>query len=215
MKKLNYNFNNTQLLELALTQSGADAMHNNERLEFIGDRVLGLTVAVMLYKMFPSEAEGELARRHAMLVSTETLADVAMNLGLDKQVRHGHMTGGRIQHVLADAMEAVFGAIFLDGGFDAAQKFITEIWHDLAARDITAPKDPKTALQEFVQKTDSGALPVYEYLAPQGASHNPVFHATVSALGRTATATGASKKSASIAAAEELLKILAISGIDG
>lgn len=215
MEKLKYTFKNPDLLDLALTQSGADAQHNNERLEFIGDRVLGLTVAAMLYEMFPTEAEGQLARRHAMLVSTETLADVAMKLGMDKRVRHGHMTGGRIQHILADAMEAVFGAIFIDSGFVAAQSVICDIWHDLAARDATAPKDPKTALQELVQKSDSGALPTYEYMAPQGASHNPVFRATVSAMGRSATAAGASKKAASIAAAEELLKILAISGIDG
>lgn len=209
-KKLNYDFKNSELLDLALTQSGADARHNNERLEFIGDRVLGLTVAALLYEMFPDESEGELARRHAMLVSTETLAHVAMDLGLDKRVRHGHMTAGRNHHIFADAMEAVFGAIFLDGGFDAARNVIVGIWRDLAARDATAPKDPKTLLQEIVQKADSGALPIYEYMDAAGASHNPVFTVRVSALGKTASGTGTSKKAASIAAAEELLKILAI-----
>ncbi len=210
MIKLNYTFNNPQLLELALTQSGADAKHNNERLEFVGDRVLGLSVAALLYKMFPSEHEGELARRHAMLVSTETLASVAVRLGVAKHIRHGHMTAGRSQHMYADAMEAVFGAIFIDGGFDAAQKIIVDIWGELAAADITAPKDAKTALQELVQKADGGALPVYEYLEPTGASHKPTFNVRVTAMGHTATGSGASKKNASIAAAEELLKILAI-----
>lgn len=210
MKKLNYTFKDESILSLALTQSGADAVNNNERLEFIGDRVLGLTVAVLLFNMFPNEAEGELARRHAVLVSTETLARVALDFGLDKKVRRGHMTGGRVQHILANAMEAVLGSIFIDGGFASAQTFICDIWTDIAAADTVAPKDPKTALQEFVQKADSGALPTYEYLDPTGASHNPVFNVSVMALGKSATGQGASKKSASIAAADALLKILAI-----
>lgn len=210
MAKIDYSFKNPQLLELALTQSGADAVHNNERLEFIGDRVLGLSVAALLYDMFPEEHEGELARRHAMLVSTETLAHVAHLLEIDKHVRHGHMTAGRSQHMYADAMEAVLGAIFLDGGFEAARDIIVKNWRDLAAADIQAPKDAKTALQELVQKEASGALPVYEYLEPTGASHSPVFNVRVSAMGHTATGSGSSKKAASVAAAEELLKILAI-----
>lgn len=210
MKNLKYNFKNDELLDLALTQSGADAVNNNERLEFIGDRVLGLTVAVLLFEMFPGESEGELARRHASLVSTETLATVALEFGLDKKVRRGHMTGGRMQHILANAMEAVLGAIYLDGGFEAAQKFIVDIWRDIAAAALVAPKDPKTALQEFVQREDSGSLPVYEYLEPTGASHSPVFNVSVTALGKSATGQGSSKKAASIAAAEALLKTLAI-----
>ena len=113
MIKLNYTFKDESLLETALTQSGANATHNNERLEFVGDRVLGLTVAEMLYKMYPAEAEGELARRHAMLVSTETLANVAHAMELEKRVHHGHMTAGRINHILANAVEAVLCAIFI------------------------------------------------------------------------------------------------------
>ena len=120
------------------------------------------------------------------------------------------MTAGRTMHILADAMEAVFGAIYLDGGFDIARAIIVEIWHDLATADVVAPKDPKTALQEFVQQSDFGNLPVYEYLEPTGASHNPTFNVRVSAMGKTATGSGTSKKSASIAAAESLLKMLAI-----
>ena len=210
VKKLNYVFNDESLLELALTQSGVDSVNNNERLEFIGDRVLGLSVAGLLFDMFPGEAEGDLARRHAMLVSTETLAQVACEFGLDKMVRHGHMTAGRVKHILADAMEAVFGAIYLDGGFETARDIIVDIWRELAAADAVAPKDPKTRLQEFVQQADSGNLPVYEYLEATGASHNPVFNVRVSAMGKSAVGTGTSKKSASVDAASQLLKILAI-----
>ena len=208
--KLDYEFKDKELLKLALTQSGVDSRHNNERLEFIGDRVLGLSVAALLYDMYPTEAEGNLARRHAYLVSTDALACVAKLIGIEKELHHGHMTGGKINHVLANAMEAVLGAIFLDSGFESARKIIVELWKDMARAETTAPKDAKTALQEYVQKIDNGALPHYEYDEPVGASHNPTFTVTVSALGKSAKGTGTSKKAAGIKAAEELLKILAI-----
>ena len=208
--KINYDFKNPELLRLALVQSGIDAKHNNERLEFIGDRVLGLSVAALLYEMYPNEAEGSLARRHAFLVSTETLANVAKKIEIEKELHHGHMTGGKIDHILANAMEAVLGAIFLDSGFENARKIIIELWHDMAAADITAPKDAKTALQELVQKNGNGDLPIYEYSEPVGASHNPEFTVTVKALGKSAVGVGSSKKLASLDAAEKLLKILAI-----
>lgn len=208
--KLDYTFKDKKLLELALTQSGVDAKHNNERLEFVGDRVLGLSVAQMLYEMYPNEAEGELARRHATLVSTNTLAIVAKKIELESDLHHGHMTGGKINHILANAMEAILGAIFLESGFETARDVILNIWRDLAAAEIVVPKDAKTALQEYVQKQGSGALPVYEYSEPTGASHNPEFTVTVTALGKSATGVGSSKKNASLDAAEKLLKSLAI-----
>ena len=208
--KLNYTFKDKKLLELALTQSGIDSEHNNERLEFIGDRVLGLSVAALLYDMYPNEAEGNLARRHALLVSTETLARVATDLDIEKHIRHGHMTGGKINHILANTVEAILGAIFLDSGFESARNIIVNIWTQLAAAETVAPKDAKTTLQEFVQKTDSGALPEYTYYEPTGASHNPEFTVTVTALGKSANGKGSSKKAASLNAAENLLKILAI-----
>ena len=208
--KLNYEFKNKELLNLALTQSGIDSKHNNERLEFIGDRVLGLSVAAMLYEMYPNEAEGNLARRHAFLVSTDTLANVATKIELEKELRHGHMTGGKTNHILANATEALLGAIFLESGFETACKIVTDIWHDLASAEVVAPKDAKTTLQEYVQKNGHGDLPVYEYAEPTGASHNPEFTVTVTALGKSAVGVGASKKLASLNAAEKLLKILAI-----
>ncbi|MGN0916671.1 MAG: ribonuclease III [Candidatus Enterousia sp.] len=210
MKDIGYIFRNQQLLAQALTQSGVDARNNNERLEFIGDRVLGLTVAQMLYTMYPNEKEGELARRHSVLVSTETLSRVAREIELDKSLHYGHMTAGRTRHILANGMEAVFGAIFIDGGFDAARDVIMHFWHDLALADATPPKDSKTKLQEYVQKKDNGALPVYEFLETTGAPHNPVFNVRVTAMGKSATGSGSSKKGAGLVAANALLKILAI-----
>ena len=208
--KLGYKFKDEKLLDLALTQSGVDGAHNNERLEFVGDRVLGLSIAELLYKMFPDESEGELARRHAVLVSTETLADIAIKLGISKALHHGHMTGGRMRHAFANAMEAILGAIFFDAGFDVARDFIHKIWRHLAAAELHAPKDAKTMLQEYVQQNTGGDLPKYEYKMASGGAHNPVFSATVTALGQSATGSGPSKKVASVAAAAELLKKLAI-----
>jgi len=207
--KLKYKFRDEGLLDLALTQSGANIGHNNEKLEFVGDRVLGLSVATLLYKMFPSEKEGELARRFAVLVSTDTLAAVAMKLELDKSLRHGHFTGGRRRHLIANAMEALLGAMYFDSGFEEASKFITEIWRPLAAAEAEAPKDSKTKLQEYVQKNDNGALPVYEFLDSTGPAHSPIFTASVTAMGQSANGSGASKKAASIAAAAALFKKLA------
>ncbi len=210
MSKIKYKFRNPDLFLLALTQSGVDSDHNNERLEFIGDRVLGLSVASLLYEMFPNETEGDLARRHATLVSTDTLAKVAKDLGIAAEIRHGHMTAGRTKHILADAMEAVLGAIFLDGGFEEANKVVVDIWANLAKAEVAVPKDFKTALQEFVQKNSKGELPIYEMIEEIGAAHNPIFTVKVSAMGSCAIGKGASKKQASLVAAEELLKILAI-----
>ncbi|MDR2268919.1 MAG: ribonuclease III [Rickettsiales bacterium] len=201
MRKLNYIFNNKSLFDLAMTQSGADAVNNNERLEFLGDRVLGLSVATMLYKLFPDENEGELARRLAFLVSTKTLARISREFGFDKRVRHGHMTGGKMEHVAADAMESVIGAIYLDGGWNAASEFVASVWTGIAAADIEAPKDPKTALQELAQHSGDGTLPMYEFL---GNKKND-FNIRVHALGKTADGVGDTKKAASADAARNLL----------
>lgn len=208
--KLKYKFKDEALLDLAMTQSGVNVGRNNEKLEFVGDRVLGLSVAVLLYRMFPNETEGELARRFAVLVSTDTLAAVAIRMELEKSLRHGHFTGGRKRHLIANAMEAVLGAMFFDGGFEKTFRFIEEVWRPLAAAEAEAPKDSKTKLQEFVQKHDNGALPVYEYMEPVGAAHCPTFMVTVTAMGQNATGSGTSKKTASIAAAAALFKKLAI-----
>ena len=209
--KIKYIFKDQELLNLAMTQSGVNCAHNNEKLEFVGDRVLGLAVSAMLYDMFPTETEGELARRFAVLVSTDTLAGVAIKLELDKSLHHGHVTGGRKRHMLANAMEALLGAMFYDSGFESARNFICDIWRPLAAAEAQAPKDSKTKLQEYVQKHDNGALPVYEYLEQMGEAHAPIFTVNVTAMGQSANGSGTSKKAASIAAAAALFKKLAIS----
>jgi ribonuclease-3 len=158
----------------------------------------------MLYKTFPDEPEGSLARRHAALVSMKTLAVVAAEFGLEKLIRHGHMTGGKMEHISADAMESTIGAIYLDGGWDAAKKFVQDNWAGIARASINAPKDPKTELQEMAQHAGGGALPVYEFI---GEKKN-MFTAKVMALGKTATGAGSTKKDATISAAQNLLNTL-------
>lgn len=203
-KKLDYVFKDESLFDLALTQSGANAKHNNERLEFLGDRVLGLAVATMLYDIFPKETEGEMARRHAALVSTKTLAEVAKEFEFDKLVRHGHMTNGKIDHIAANAMESVIAAVYLDGGWDAALKIVMSEWKELALAEATAPKDPKTELQELVQHSKHGTLPEYRFFDGPGDG----FNVRVIALGKNATGRGDTKKSATADAAKNLLKML-------
>jgi len=206
LKKFKYKFNDKALFDLAMTQSGANQAHNNERLEFLGDRVLGLAVAELLYQMFPDEQEGDLARRHSVLVSSKTLAEVAVGFGFEKVVKHGHMTAGRMENVLSDAMEAVLGAIYLDGGWDAVRQFVIYSWEGPARAELVAPVDPKTKLQELVQRVRHGDLPVYEFSTTKRGE----FKVVVRCLGHMSEGKGTSKKAASVNAAEKLLADLAV-----
>lgn len=203
-----YKFKDKSLFELALTQSGVNHINNNEKLEFLGDRVLGLCIAKLLYDLFKNESEGELARRHSNLVSTETLAKIARTYGLDKLLHHGHITSGKIDHILANAFEAILGAMFIDGGFDKVFKEVIIIYKDIIKSDLVPPKDAKTCLQELVQSKNKDKLPEYKFLEQTGLTHNPIFKVSVSAFGKTAFGEGGSKKTASIEAAKNLLKIL-------
>ena len=181
----------------------------NERLEFLGDRVLGLAVADLLFRTFPHEHEGLLARRHAALVSRPTLAEVAGAIDLAPCLRlsRGEQdAGGRNNPgLLANACEAVIGAIHLDGGFEAARNVVIRLWEPLVARYETPPKDAKTLLQEWAQQ-NGRALPRYRETDRAGPPHAPTFCIEVSVDGlEPATATGSSKRGAERAAAETML----------
>ena len=147
---------------------------SNERLEFIGDRVLGLTMAEWLAERFPREQEGELGRRLAYLVSQPVLATVAETAGLAAalSVSPGEAKAGVAKRatVLADALEAALGALYLDGGLDAARNFVRRAWHDAMTVQADPPKDAKTALQEWAQKRGKD-LPVYEVTGRSGPPH--------------------------------------------
>ncbi|AMW35127.1 ribonuclease III [Haematospirillum jordaniae] len=214
---LDHTFRDESLLELAMTHRsrGLSRGHNagtNERLEFLGDRVLGLVVADMLYHRFPAENEGALARRHAALVRREALADVASRLNLGDFLilaKGDEDLGGRTNPaLLADACEAVIGAIYLDGGFDAASGFIRRFWIPLMDKVTEPPKDPKTGLQEWAQKRGL-PLPVYETVAADGPDHNPSFTIRVMVQGvPPEVASGPSKRIAAQMAARILLEKL-------
>ena len=209
---LDHRFTDPALLAEALTHPSAAATasgrRNYERMEFLGDRVLSLVIARMLLDAFPDEPEGDLAQRHAGLVRREALVTVADAIGLAQHVTlsPGEAESARDQDSLkADSMEAVIGALFLDGGLDTAARFIEQRWAPLMDASAHPPRDAKTALQEWAQGRGLN-LPRYEEVARSGPDHAPLFtvRATVDGLA-AAEATGRSKRAAEQAAARRLL----------
>lgn len=180
-----------------------------QRLEFLGDRVVGLAVAGLLFDRYPGEAEGELARRHAALVCQDTLAEVAVKLGLDDAIRLCEGTvredGRHNPSILADACEAVMGALYADAGFETARAFIARMWEAPMASYAAPPRDPKTSLQEWAQGRGH-PLPEYRLVSQEGPSHAPRFRVAVGVEGLgEAEAEGPSKRAAERSAAEGLL----------
>jgi len=213
---LGHRFADPGLLDEALTHSSVASTgqqrRTNERLEFLGDRVLGLVVADLLMGRFPDEDEGALARRHAALVRREALARVAVGIGLGDCIRlsRGEEDAGGRENpgLLADACEAVIAALYLDGGLDVAAAFILREWDAIVAEDVRPPKDAKTELQEWAQAR-ALALPKYREVGREGPAHAPVFSVEVSLADRSpARASGASKRAAEQAAAEAMLEDL-------
>jgi ribonuclease-3 len=197
------------LFERALTHSSRGEDHY-ERLEFLGDRVLGLTVATWLYELFPDEPEGKLSRRLNALVSGETCAEIARELGLGRRVILGKQAredgAADSDNVLGDVVEALIGALYLERGLDAAAAFIRRSWGDRVSTHDKAPTHPKSALQEWAAANERKP-PVYELTARSGPSHAPKFTVEVAINGvGTASAEGLSKQEAETAAARALLE---------
>lgn len=208
MPTLGHSFRRPELLRLALTHRSFAAEHN-ERLEFIGDGVLNCAVALMLYQRFPQLPEGDLSRLRANMVNRDALHRIALKLDLGAAIRLGEgelKSGGSGRaSILADALEAVFGAILVDGGFDAAYAAIERAYSaELAGADPNAlGKDPKTRLQEWLQ---GRKLPVPEYaiVAVQGEAHSQTFAVVcrIPSLNISATGSGASRRAAEQVAAD-------------
>jgi ribonuclease-3 len=212
---LGHAFKRPGLLKEALTHRSAAhgrGQGSNERLEFIGDRVLGLAMAEWLAERFPREQEGDLGRRLAYLVSQPVLAHVAEAIGLAAalSVSPGEAKAGitRRATVLADALEAALGALYLDGGLDAARDFVRRAWGDAMLSQVDPPKDAKTALQEWAQKRGKD-LPFYQVTDRSGPPHAPEFTVTVTVGDDVALGRGGSKRAAEQLAAETLLDQLA------
>lgn len=182
---------------------------NNQRLEFLGDSVLGLVIADMLFKMYPNEQEGELARRLSALVCGDILVRVAQKMGFGESLilsgSEAENDGRRNASNLEDACEAFIGALYLEGGLEFARSFIETHWRELAESVSEPPKDAKTALQEWAQGRGL-PLPNYEVVAEEGLAHEPEFTIRVSVKGNgQAEATAGSKKQAEREAAAQLL----------
>jgi ribonuclease III len=207
---LGYQFQEPRLLREALThRSAAGAGRgSNERLEFLGDRVLGLAVAVWLSEQYPREQEGALGRRLAHLVSQHVLARIAEELGLPAllSVAPGEARAGvrRRASVLADAVEALLGAMFLDGGLEPVQRFVRARFAGTMIAEAEPPKDAKTALQEWGQARALG-LPAYEIESRDGPSHAPSFAMRVSLGGESEQGRAGTRRAAEQAAAQALL----------
>ncbi|HOT82989.1 MAG TPA: ribonuclease III [Candidatus Defluviicoccus seviourii] len=214
---VDYCFGNRALLGQALVHASyRGSADSNERLEFLGDRVLGLAIAHLLHERYPTEAVGSVARRHAALVRREALSEVARRIGLPKLLRMSRgeeETGGRDNPgLLADACEALIAAIYLDGGLDAALLFVRRQWQSMIEGHVTAPKDAKTALQEWVQGRGLPP-PVYREVGRDGPAHGPTFVVEVVVPNiPPVRGSGASKRVAEQAAAERALSFLQDTG---
>ncbi|RDC72880.1 ribonuclease III [Rhodovulum sp. 12E13] len=209
--RLGHAFARPELLVRALTHSSlsSDSRPDNQRLEFLGDRVLGLVMAEALLAADADAKEGQLAPRYNALVRRETCAEVAGEIGLGDVLKLGRsetMTGGRRKAaLLADGMEAVIAAVYLDAGFNAARALVLRLWGDRVGRVAEDARDPKTALQEWAQARGMKP-PAYEQVARSGPDHAPEF--TIRARlesGAAAEARAPSKRAAEQAAAQALL----------
>lgn len=212
---LQYQFSNLDLFTQALTHRSA-AGASNERLEFLGDAVLDFVISIAIYEARPGADEGDLSRLRAWLVNDASLAGLARDLGLGEHLVLGggeRKSGGhRRDSILADALEAIFGAVFLDGGFDAASAVIHTCYDDKLADlpDVAELRDPKTRLQEWLQARGRG-LPTYELLTVTGKAHNQRFEVSCSVTGDDAVGKGqgTSRRLAEQDAARQMLEHLA------
>ncbi len=212
-ERIGHKFSTHERLIRALTHSSATPgdheISHYERLEFLGDRVLGLCVAQLLFETFPNAREGELSVRLNALVSGDTCAEISDELQLHEFIFAGAdrklLTSKRMKSVRADVVESLIAAIYLDAGLAAANAFITRFWKDRVHQSGAATRDPKTALQEWAH-VQNGNTPNYSVVSREGPDHDPVFTVEVTISGiESATGNGRSKRIAEQAAARKIL----------
>ena len=209
---LGYVFRQPELLEEALTHRSASP-RNNERLEFLGDALLNLVIAECLFQRYPQATEGDLSRLRSTLVKGEALAELARSLKLGENLRLGQgevrSGGSQRESILADTLEAIFGAVYLDGGLNACRALILNLYQEglagLASADES--KDPKTRLQEYLQARQQ-PLPVYSVLEVRGEPHAQSFTVECAIANRRAVAVGSSRRKAEQDAARQVLEWL-------
>ena len=180
-KKIKYKFKDKKLLIKSLTHKSYDKINNNEKIEFLGDRVLGLIIAKKLLEIYPEEKEGILDKKFASLVNKKTCLQIANNISLEKYILTFNPKNRRIKvedKVIADCCEALIGAIYLDKGFTAAENFILTFWSKNIKDSVITQIDPKTKLQEYSLKIYK-KLPTYKIISNTGPRHKPLFKVAV------------------------------------
>ena len=180
-KKINYKFKDKKLLIKSLTHKSYDKINNNEKIEFLGDRVLGLIIAKKLLEIYPEEKEGILDKKFASLVNKKTCLQIANEMSLEKYILTFNPKNRKIKvedKVIADCCEALIGAIYLDKGFTAAENFILTFWSKNIKDSVITQIDPKTKLQEYSLKKYK-KLPTYKIISNTGSRHKPLFKVAV------------------------------------
>ncbi len=210
-KKINFKFKNIDLLIQSLTHKSFNSIKNNEKIEFLGDRVLGLVVAKKLLETYPNEKEGTLDKKFASLVNKKTCLEIARNINLDKYILTFNSAKKKIKiedKIISDSCEALIGAIYLDRGFSTVEKIILELWHDHIKKSVITHIDAKTKLQELSLKKFK-KLPTYKLISNTGPRHKPLFKIGVKLPDtKYFVSSGKSKKEAEQNAAVECLKKL-------
>ena len=210
-RTININFVNKENLILSLTHKSHNSKINNERLEFIGDRVLGLIISSELLKIYPNQKVGYLDKMFASMVNKRTLLNIGKKIGLEKFIIGGNTTKKNIEDkIISDTCEALIGAIFLDFGYIKAKKFILNYWEQYFKLNTTYQVDSKTKLQEYSLKKYK-VLPIYKLISNSGPRHKPIFKIGVRLKNtKFVYATGSSKKNAESKSAETLLKVIGV-----
>ena len=209
-KRIGINFDNQKLLTKCFTHKSYNPVENNEKLEFLGDRVLGLVISQNLLKFFPNDKEGDLDKKLASLVNKNQCATIAKEINLQEYIliKHSKNNTNIENKVLSDCLESVIGCIYLDQGLEVAEKFIIKNWRKYLNKSLITKRDSKTKLQEYSLKTYK-LLPVYKLLDNKGPRHKPLIKVSVNIKNsKKVIAIGNSKKEAEQKAAKKLLKSL-------
>ena len=208
-KSIKVKFNNESLLIEALTHKSANQIKNNERLEFLGDRVIGLVLSKKLLELYPNESEGVLDKRFASLVNRKTCRDIAWSIGIQNYLTMGNYKKNieiKDEKILSDCCEALIGAIFLDQGFKIASDYVLRSWKQKLDKSDVTILDPKTKLQEYSLKKYK-KLPIYRLVSTSGPKHNPLYKISTSIVGsKQFLGIGKSKQQAEQDGAAKLLK---------
>ena len=207
------NFNNKKLLIQSLTHKSFNEKYNNEKLEFLGDRVIGLVIAKKLLSLYPNENEGVIDKKFSYLVNKKTCGQIGRQLNLKNFIKTGNSLRNlrsNDEKIISDCCESIIGALYLDQGYAVAEKFVLMNWHNFLKKSVITRIDPKTKLQEFSLKKFK-KLPIYKSFKPIGPNHNPIFKVQVNiSNSKKFFGQGKSKKLAEQNAASKLVKSLKI-----